>query len=65
MFKICRPRRLAKFQWLQGTSEVNGHNMNNVRYQTLQEQKETVIRIKINELETISKKRYLGTCIEE
>jgi hypothetical protein len=31
MLKIIRPKKQAKFQWLQDASEMNGDNMNYMR----------------------------------
>jgi hypothetical protein len=32
--KLLDKRKQAKLQWLQASSEINGDNLNNIRYET-------------------------------
>jgi hypothetical protein len=47
-------------QWLQNLSQVNGDNMDNVRFEaSFQDQKREYLKNKINELETNSKNKNI------
>jgi CRISPR/Cas system-associated protein Csx1 len=52
----------AKLQWLQDPSEINGDNLNNVRYEAsrhFRNKKREHLKDKINELATISRNKNI------
>ena len=59
-------RKWAKIQWIQDPSQSNVDNMNNVGSEVsrhFRNKKKAYLRAKIEELETNSKIKKLGTCI--
>jgi len=59
-------RKRAKLQWIQDPNQSNVHSLNNVRREVsrhFRNKKKAFLRAKIEELETNSKTKTLGTCI--
>jgi uncharacterized protein YaaR (DUF327 family) len=60
--KLLDQRKQAKLQWLQNPSEINGHNLNNVRCKASRHFKNILgeyLEDKINELATNSKDKNI------
>ena len=62
---LLNHRKQAKMQWLQDPSQKSLDNLNNVRRETSRHnrnKKKAYLKAKIDELETNSKIKILGTC---
>jgi hypothetical protein len=68
MLKISRPRKQAKWQWLQDPSEINGDNLKIVRREVsryFRNIKREYRKDKIVSLQQTVRTRTSETCIEE
>ena len=66
MFRFLDQRKRAKMKWVQDPSQSNVDNLNSVRREVsrhFRNKKKAYLREKIEELETNSKIKTLGTCI--
>jgi hypothetical protein len=60
--KLIDQRKQAKLQWLQNPSQINGHNLQNLRRETsrsFRNNKRKYLRGKINEFETNNKNKNI------
>jgi hypothetical protein len=65
--ELLDQRKQAKLQWLQDPSEINGDNLNHIKWETsrhFRNKKREYLKDKINELAT-NRTRTIETCIEE